>query len=399
MNTPEKSPPFILLRQLGRFFFTFFPIRIFILHLRRSPLMISMWLLFCLTVSGHVFNDYGVQLLFVLPEYLGSTGFTAFFLTGLGIGLFTMAFHISSYIFYSYRYRFLATLDRPIYRFSINNSVIPLFCIFFYALIVFRFQEPLFSMTDRLMHLGGIFAGIFSMIALVFTYFFTFVRNQSFFEEKEVGSLNALLQKIYSRKRYVSPLTTADNDVNTYLKNFYRLRLTRPADHYEYGKLLNALEQHHIRAAYFFIALIALVIGLGTFEESSWVQIPAAATSMIMLSVFVMISGAFFSRFKGWTPTAAIIFILAFNYFSAYSPFYKPNMVTGLNYEIDPASFDRETLYQNTTDSIVNEDSRHWEVILNNWKKRQKSAKPKLIIANVSGGGLRSSLWTYEILH
>ena len=395
----KKSTPALLIRQLVKFIATFFPIRIFILHLRRSPLMLSLWIGFALAVSGIAFNDYGVHLLFMLPEYLGETSFAAFFITGLGLGLFTMSFHISSYIFYSYRYRFLATLDRPIYRFSINNSLVPLICIFYFAVKIYRFQKPIYDIGDQMIHLAGLFIGIFTMIALVFTYFFTFNRNQNVYEEKHVTSLNALLQKIYSRKKDINPLSTADHSVHTYLRNFYRLRITRPADHYEYGKLLNALEQHHLRAAYFFLALIALVIGLGYFEEKPWAQIPAASTTLILLSVFVMISGAFFSRFKGWTPTAAIVFIFLLNYFSAYPPLYKPNMVTGLDYDMEPVKFQRDLLYALTTDSIVEEDTKHWTVILENWKKRQSSDKPKLVIANVSGGGLRSSLWTYEVMH
>ncbi len=382
------------------FITTFFPVRLFVHHLRRSPLMLIMWAFLFLSVSKALFTSYGVHLLFLLPEYRGDSDFYSFWLVGLALGLFTMSFHVSSYIFYSYRYSFLATLDRPIYRFSVNNSIIPVTFITFYGLQIFAFHREIHDdIVPALVNIGSLLLGVFMMIAFVFTYFFTLNRNQPVFEDKPIRSFNKTLQSIYSRrKKTVTPMQRDDN-VQTYLRNVYRLRVTRSADHYEFSKLLNALEQHHLRAAYFFIALIILVISLGTFEENDWVQIPAAATTLIVLSVFLMLSGAFFSRFKGWTPTAAFVVLVGLNFLSTQSSFYKPNMVSGLNYDTIPATFDRNVLEQYTSDSIVWNDYNHWINILENWKAKQASAKPKLIIVNVTGGGIRSSLWTYEVLN
>ncbi|MCH8546202.1 MAG: hypothetical protein LAT54_05675, partial [Cryomorphaceae bacterium] len=351
-------------------------------------------------VSEILFTDYGVHLLFLLPEYRGETDIYSFWLVGLGLGLFVMAFHVSSYIFYSYRYSFLATLDRPIYRFSVNNSVIPITFIIFYAWQIFRFNRDMqTSNTEVLIYICALLLGVFMMIAFVFAYFFTLNRNKNVYEDRPIQSFNSALQNIYSRKRKTVTPMQRDEGVNTYLRNMYRLRLTRSADHYEYSKLLNALEQHHLRAAYFFIALIAVVFSLGTFEENAWVQIPAAATTLLMLSVFLMLSGAFFSRFKGWTPTAAFVVLVGLNYLSSTDMFYKPNMATGLNYDTIPASYDRSILESLTTDSILWHDHNHWIDILNKWKSKQTSAKPKLIIVNVTGGGIRSSLWTFATLN
>lgn len=382
------------------FFSTFFPVRLFVLHLRRSPLMLIMWAFLTLAVSENLFTDYGVHLLFLHPEYIGITGGYSFWLVGLALGLFSMSFHISSYIFYSYRYSFLATLDRPIYRFSINNSILPVAFIAFYIFRIFEFHREIQNETSAvLINIGSLLIGVIMMIAFVFTYFFALNRNKRVYEDKPIRSFNKTLRNIYSRKtKTVSP-RQRDDGVNTYLRNVYRLRVTRSADHYEYSKLLNALEQHHLRAAYYFIALIILVISLGTFAENEWVQIPAAATTLIVLSVFLMLSGAFFSRFKGWTPTAAFMILLVLNFLSTQKPFYKPNMVSGLNYDTIPATFDRSTLEQLTNDSIVWNDYNHWVNILENWKAKQSSVKPKLVIINVTGGGTRSSLWTYEVLN
>ena len=391
--------PGLLMRQIWIFCISFFPFRLLVLHIRRSPLMLSLWIFLFLAISEVLFTNYGVHLLFLIPEYLGETGFTSFLFTGLGLGLFTMAFHISSYIFYSYRYSFLATLDRPIYRFSINNSIIPKIFIIYYTYKLYAFQTSIgFTKSEILFNLFGLLFGVFLMIAFVFTYFFTLNRNKNIFEDKPIRSINKMLQNIYSRKSKVIVPTRTDQGVHTYLRNFLRLRITRSADHYEYSKLLNALEQHHIRAAYFFIALIILVLSLGTFEENTWVQIPAVATLLIMLSVFIMISGAFYSRFKAWSPTAAIVVIIVLNYLSAQPPFYKPNMVTGMDYDVPAANYERDRLYQLTNDSILWHDEQHWISLLDNWKAKQNTPRPKMVILNVTGGGLRSTLWTFEVL-
>jgi hypothetical protein len=382
------------------FLSTFFPVRLLVLHLRRSPLMLFMWAFLFLAVTKALFTNYGVHLLFLLPEYRGESDFYSFWLVGLALGLFTMSFHISSYIFYSYRYSFLATLDRPIYRFSINNSAIPVAFIAFYGWRVFVFHREMHNdIIPAIVNIGSVLLGVFMMIAFVFTYFFTLNRNKRVYEDKPIRSFNKTLQNIYSRKKKTITHIQRDEGVNTYLRNVYRLRVTRSADHYEYSKLLNALEQHHLRAAYFFIALILLVVSLGSFEENDWVQIPAAATTLIVFSVFLMLSGAFYSRFKGWTPTAAFVVLVGLNFLSTQSPFYKPNMVSGLNYDTIPASFERSTLEAFTNDSIVWHDYNHWIEILENWKAKQSSSKPKLIIVNVTGGGIRSSLWTFEVLN
>lgn len=399
MNS-NNEPQVKGLKLWWHFLVTFFPVRLFVLHLKRSPLMLLMWAFLFLAVSEILFTDYGVHLLFLLPEYRGETGIYSFWLVGLGLGLFVMAFHVSSYIFYSYRYSFLATLDRPIYRFSVNNSLLPVSFIAFFAWQIFRFNHEMpTSNTDVLIYIGALLLGVFMMIAFVFAYFFTLNRNKNVYEDRPIQSFNSALQKIYSRKRKTVTPMQRDEGVNTYLRNMYRLRLTRSADHYEYSKLLNALEQHHLRAAYFFIALIVVVISLGTFEENAWVQIPAAATTLLMLSVFLMLSGAFYSRFKGWTPTAAFVILVGLNYLSSTDIFYKPNTAAGLDYDTVPAVYDRMVLESLTTDSILWHDQNHWADILNKWKSKQTSDKPKLVIINVTGGGIRSSLWTFAVLN
>ncbi|MGB0177845.1 MAG: hypothetical protein ACPF9D_11810, partial [Owenweeksia sp.] len=122
-----------MLTQIGRwikeawyFLPSFFPVQLFLLHLRRSHILMIFWLLVFLFVNRMLGVNYGFPYLFLTPEYLDKVNFLSYFLVGLTAGLFVMSYHISSYIYYSYRYAFLATLSRPLWKFCINNSLIPL---------------------------------------------------------------------------------------------------------------------------------------------------------------------------------------------------------------------------------------------------------------------------------
>jgi hypothetical protein len=152
----------------------FFPIRLLLLHLRRSLLLMLFWVLLFGLVGGWWFSQFGFQYLFCTPEYLERVQPLAYFFMGLAIGLFVMAFHIASYIFYSYRFSFLAALDRPLFRFSVNNSLIPIAFYFFYSLQIYQqLQFNGATFLEVVLNVLAVFFGSIVMISFVFFYFFS----------------------------------------------------------------------------------------------------------------------------------------------------------------------------------------------------------------------------------
>src|SRR5690606_15911660 len=125
------------------------------------------------TVTGNFGRVFGIPYLFLDPEYLGQTGFLSFFVVGIVLGGFIMAFNISSYILDGPRYSFLGTLKRPFSKFFVNNLIIPLSFIIVYINEIMQFQrmseqiEP-GSITIKIM---GLLAGVIIMLAFLFTYF------------------------------------------------------------------------------------------------------------------------------------------------------------------------------------------------------------------------------------
>ncbi len=378
------------------FTLTFFPMQLLLLHLRRSYIVLIFWLLLFLFISGNLGADYGFQYLFLSPEYLNNVSFLSYFLVGVMAGLFVMAFHISSYIYYSYRYPFLATLSRPLYKFCINNSVIPLA---FYTVYVWQIAA-LLSADEKstvfiITVISGLILGSVLTVAITTGYFFTTIKGLQNQTGAAAKALNQLIKKEANSKKAVTGKSTV---VNYYLKNFVRVKLTRNAGHYDKELLFEVIQKHHTSASLFFLLLILLVVGVNFLGDYPFFRIPAGASVFLIFSLYLMITGALYTRLKTWTLSVGLLAIFVLNMLSGLPKFRSTNYAYGLDYTTQPAEYSYDRLNMLTADSIVANDLRKTEAILNRWKVKTKKEKPKLIILNVSGGGLRSSLFTLNLL-
>lgn len=378
------------------FTLTFFPVQLLLLHLRRSYIVLIFWLLLFLFVSGKLGADYGFQYLFLSPEYLNQVSFLSYFLVGIMAGLFVMAFHISSYIYYSYRYPFLATLSRPLYKFCINNSAIPLI---FYALYVWQIASLLSTDEQSIWFIvnviSGLILGSVLTIAVTIGYFFTTIKGVQNQKGAAAKALNQLIRKDSNAAKVVTGKTTV---INYYLKNFIRIKLTRNAGHYDKDILYEVIQKHHSSASLYFLLLILLVVGVNFLGDYPFFRIPAGASVFLIFSLYLMITGALYTRLKTWTLSVGLLAVFVLNILSGLPRFRSTNYAYGLDYTAEPAEYSYNRLNALTTDTIVNNDLRRAEEILNRWKAKTKKEKPKLIILNVSGGGLRSSLFTLNLL-
>ena len=385
-----------------RWFFanSFFPFQLFLLHLRRSLLLIIFWGLLFAFVGGYLANNYGLSYLFLTPEYLDKVNFFSYFIVGLAGGLFIMAFHISSYIYYSYRYTFLATLSRPLWKFSINNSVIPvLFLAFYlYRVIDLLIREGYSALSITMNVLGLVTGGLF-MVVFSFTYF---IRTLKTLEIPEEGKPKKRVRALEPLQKLIQPQpkigTRSKAHINYYMRGPFSIKLTRHAEHYGDKALLETIQQHHFSAAIYFVILILLVIGLGLFGDHEVFVIPAGATIFLVFSLYLMVTGAFYTRLKTWTVSVGVVVLLVLNYFSGFERFASFNYAYGMNYETERADYSYDNFERITNDSLVTYDKKRSLELLENWKAKQDTDKPKLILLNVSGGGLRSALWVTKVL-
>lgn len=381
-----------MMKQLWKFISHFFPVQLLLLHLSRSWLLLFFWVVLFGMVGGHLFTAIGIPYLFLTPEYLGDVNFLSFFILGSVLGFFVMAFHITSYIFYSYRYTFLAALTKPLYRFSINNSLIPLLFYIYYGFhIAYTLSLEGHTAMQIFLQESGLIMGSILSISLSFTYFFSVTKKP------KLNDLASALPKpiqLFIKKETKIAAQPSDEHVFTFLRNFWSIRRVRPAGHYDEEDRLRILQQHHTNAALYFIGILALITLLSAFGSNRFVLIPAGASITLLLTTFLMIFGALFSWLKQWTISVLIFGGIVLNFLSGTTAFKHLAEVPGLDYEKTPLPYTYEAIAQLTTDSILAEDKLAMINALDGWKARQKEAKPKLIILNSSGGGLRSTLFT-----
>jgi signal transduction histidine kinase len=116
----------------------------------------------------------------------GRVDFWSFMILGFALGGFIMAFHISSYIQNAYRFPFLATVSKPFFKYSLNNSIIPgiFLALYFYKIVEFQFKNELFLLENNLQvssqiawDMAGLVSGILLFMIPGHSYFLALSRN------------------------------------------------------------------------------------------------------------------------------------------------------------------------------------------------------------------------------
>ncbi len=379
-----------------------FPIQLVFHHLRRNLPLVLLWILFVVTISGGIGKIYGVHYLYLDPEYVNRVNFWSFLLVGLAFGNFTMAYHITCYILDSHRFAFVGVLERPFAKFSLNNSLLPAIALIVYSILIVRFQfnNEFSSGWNVLINLTGLLVGIIGMLALFFVYFkFT---NKDIFKFL-AGSVDKRLRKSrLSRERMMNKLTETKQkryEVHSYLDLKFRVRSCKNLqDFYDKQAVLNVFDQNHFNSVIIEITIIVLILFLGTFMDNPYLQIPAAASSLLMFSIVVMLVGAFSYWLRGWGVAFVFAMFLLVNLFVKWGVIDGTFQARGLDYDGDKVSYSLDKLNELNSPSTYSSDSLNMIQTLNKWKEKQKDSLPNAVFLCVSGGGQRAALWTVNAL-
>lgn len=117
-----------------------------------------------------------------------------------------------------------------------------------------------------------------------------------------------------------------------------------------------------------------------------------------------MIASAIQAWLRKWAITFLIAIILFVNYLSGKDFFNQQSHAFGLNYKTQAAEFSNKQLAElNNNSEHIENDFVQTISILDKWRKKNTKVlpatkinkKPKLIIISCSGGGQRSSAWTF----
>lgn len=385
----------------------FFPINLLISHIKYNNIMLLYWIVLFGVINNYIGEGIGLSFLFLSPEYLEASSPVAFMLLGAGIGGFIMAYHIYSYVQLGPLYPFIATLSRPFYKFSYNNSIIPLAFIINLAVNIFQFQKSneYIGTAELSFQIISFLGGIVSFIVLALLYFLP--TNKDLFkitgkksEDFQADSTNVYTTLHRHRNWYRHFLVDSDKRY-FYLSSTFKIKRSRSSAHYDINILNKVFNQNHVNASVFEILLLISFVIIGLFRDYELFQFPSAVSIMMLLTIIIMVVSALFSWFKAWTFPVLIIFLFFVNYVNKNTKYLQfKSYAYGLSYEKeDLLKYHKNSALEATlSDSIVQRDLEEYIQTLENWKEKTGERKPKLIVVNTSGGGLRSAMWTFKVL-
>ncbi len=393
----------MLLRQLQ---FSF-PIRLLILHIRSHLVLVFLWAFLGLLVTGQAGRLFGVHYLMLTPEYCGEVGFWSSFLTGAAFGAFFMIWNLTTYLLCADRFPFLATLSSPFTKFSLNNSLLPIvfLCAYMSAAIWFQSHDEMTQWSEIVINISSfIFGAIALVLGLAIYLHFTnkdmaaFLRAGQFVPRR--GSrLLAPGQRIPTIGEIKAGSTRWR--VDTYLTERCHVRLVRSVAHYDPYLLNKVFRQNHTNAIIVQGVAFLLLMLHGWLMEVTGAKLPTSVSIFMLFSIVMAFFGAITFWFRQWSTFAFIALITLINFITAKGFFVYQNHVYGLDYTpVLNQKFSYQLLETFSTDSILEEDKKRTETILNHWKDKQKTGtnKPKLVVVCVSGGGHTAGLWVVRVL-
>ncbi len=394
------------LKVRGNRFIYFFPFQLLVVLIKRNYLFLLYWIVLFSFILNKIGVKYGIPYLFLDPEYLGSVGFWSMFVIGIATGSVVMAFNISSYTINARRFPFLATLSKPFYKFTINNFIIPLtfIVIYLFNFISFQMENEYKDIYDILFKVGGFLLGLMLIAFMTIIYFSSVNKDIAFFgvsaaEHPTYGSFDEYEMHKPRQKKHDDDVPVKWR-VETYLSNFRQIRLVRGTEHYDAKTLAKVYRQNHRNAFIFELISVLFLLSIGLFKDIPFFRIPAGGSIMLILSVLIMLGGAIRYWLKGWAIPMVFLAFICISILTDLKFFEKVNCAYGLNYTRKTTAYnitEIDQLQHKNNDA----DIKNTFAILDKWKVRNSiktDDKPKMIFIDVSGGGLRSALWTFHVM-
>jgi len=376
-----------------------FPVQLALLHFKKYQVLVMFWVLLFGAVNGSFMKTYGVDSLYLAPEYLGNVSFISTGLVGFALAVFMMSWNITTFILFSRYFRFLVTTTNPFLKYCINNALLPLiFFVFYFASAVdFGIHKELLSLYEVALLTGGFIGGFVLGISASFYYFFR--------ADKTIH------RKMTAIKASVSPFVdqfrlpfhrheTRLLKIESYLTVPFAVRPVRDVSHYSRAFVENVFNRHHFAAVLSIFAAFVFLVIVGFFLDKHIFQLPAAASLTIFFAILVAVTGAFSYFLQTWSVPFLIALFAILNILYRYEVIDPTNKAYGLNYtnRKDRPVYDRNSISRLCSPENVERDKKQMIQILEKWKKRQGKNKPELFVITTSGGGTRSATFTMSIL-
>ena len=387
------------MRQLLKNTWHFFPVQLFILHIRKYQVLLVLWVVLFSAVGGGFMKMFGMEGLLFTPEYLGRVDMLASFITGIALGMFVMSWNVTTFILHTKRFKFLSTTHRPFLKYCINNSLLPLLFFIYYFIKFIRFDAytELMSGWEITFLLSGILGGYILMIFASFVYFFN--------SDKRIqGMVTPVIKETFDQKKLGAPLIDTEDiyglRVSYYISNSFKIRKARDVSHYSQDFLDDIFKQHHFAAVISIVLAFVFLAAIGFLQDFKIFQLPVTACIFILFAIMTAVVGALTYFLQSWSLAFIILLAMVINVLYTNDIIDPRNKAYGINYDnkTERPGYNKQSLQQLCTADKIAADKNNMLTVLQNWKAKQKEEKPLLIFINVSGGGLRSAAFTMHTL-
>ncbi len=381
----------------------FFPFVLIKGHLKYNFFGLIYWVLLFSILFESFGHNFGVPFLFFSPEYLGEVSLWSFLLLGFSLGGFTMGFNVYSYSKLGPRFPFLVLVSTPFFRFCINNSLIPVsfIVIYMYKMSAFQLNEEFASFSTVLIYNTFFLIGFSLFILLSILYFFPLRQNRDADDEHpDSNPVSSIINK-GTRKIWVNYFREKRKRHIYYIGRKFKIYKSRNTDHLDENVVKQVFSQNRINALIFEVITIFAFLSLSFFRNYSLFEVPAAMSIITLLTIISMVFGALSSWFHRWAYPVIFLSFVSMSILSMYTEFFRyTSYAIGMDYSKDKlVPYDLKNIRENHKlygDST--ESDQAISLILTSWKDKVRNQKPKLVILNTSGGGLRSALWTFTVL-
>jgi hypothetical protein len=388
------------MRLLFKNIFYSFPIQLLILHFRKYQILLVIWAVLTSTINSGFLENFGADSLFFVPEYMGKVNALSTALVGITMGVFFMSWNITTFILHTKRFKFLATTSKPFLKYCINNSVLPLLFLFFYLFkaVHFNLNKELISVSDVALLVTGFSAGL--ILSIVFSFAFFFGADRTILRTIAPVISNPNEFKKSFQTELATPSDAFGLKVTYFISSRFKFSKVRPVFHYSQQFLDAIFKRHHFAAILAIIIAFIFLITVGFFLDIKFFQAPAAASIFIFFAIMVAAIGALTYFLDSWSVLFLIVLILGFNFLFRNEIINPRNKAYGLNYneKTGRPNYNKQSLQQLCTPELISRDKVNMISILENWKRKQNSERPTIILMNVSGGGLRSSTFVMNVL-
>src|SRR5690606_16820504 len=167
------------LKKHIRSFYHFLPVQLLLLHFRKYQMLLIFWIVLFTAILGDFAAHFGAASLFLSPEYIGVISHPGFFILGAATAVFSMSWHITTFIIHSKRLPFLGATRHSFLKYCFNNAVIPLCYLLIFGWLAARFlvTNENRSTVQALTLIGSFYLGYIIALLLSFLYFFSVDRN------------------------------------------------------------------------------------------------------------------------------------------------------------------------------------------------------------------------------